>query len=559
MSDRASTQIRFNQLLEDYRKTVLPEIVKNYDTLSEQERQSMGKLCNFFCGLHALVHLAEMASKSLLETQGGLLEEDSIPIFDKSFLSRTEPGATRLTRTACKAAAEGGDEKSGCHGLFLEFMRPTLKIQGYSRLPIEPFHGNRFNVLFKNAASVFFLAENLNTFLETNATNKLLKSVKYDLNVSQYLAGCKALGLVSYLVTMPLWSSIEDSNIHIMDIGVRYQEIIDYLVNASSNVEEFMNGRLHLSFSDRHLLQSDLIFQKLRHPWEHDDMTEAILTHMLSAMASLLKRMFADHLEGGRWSEASASQDIREKTKGLPKHNKFAESIFGHLDRLMREKPSITTVASEACIMFAHNKTMQWLQTKTQAERAHLFAESRKAVKTIRDSFRERHKKIQEARRILLMERMKEAEELEKRRVQKKEGQTADIIYWGLWQSEEAVETALSIVSSKKDKIAALKAQLNFRNNVLEQKPVEKGLYAFSKVGENGVRRQLGPEELTENLKKLIQHASSIETSRKEKDPTVTDRIHMLVGKRVRHRFVTDDTEKFYIGRVISQVGYLRS
>ena len=86
-----------------------------------------------------------------------------------------------------------------------------------------------------------------------------------------------------------------------------------------------------------------------------------------------------------------------------------------------------------------------------------------------------------------------------------------------------------------------------------------KKVYAFSKVGENGVRRQLGPEELTENLKKLIQHASSIETSRKEKDPTVTDRIHMLVGKRVRHRFVTDDTEKFYIGRVISQVGYLRS
>ena len=238
MSDRASTQIKFNESLEDYRKTVLPDICENYESLSEVERESLGKLCNFFCGLHALVHMATMASTSLLETQSGLVEGDSLPIFDKSFMSGSEPGAIRLVRTASKAAAYGGDEKSGCHGRFAEFMSPTLKSQGYSRLPLEPFRGNRFNVVFKNAACVFFLAENLNTFLESNATNKLLKSVKYDLNIPQYLAGCKALGLVSYLVTMPLWTTIEDGHIHILYISSRYQEIIDFLITASTNVSD---------------------------------------------------------------------------------------------------------------------------------------------------------------------------------------------------------------------------------------------------------------------------------------------------------------------------------
>ena len=30
MSDRASTQIKFNELLEEYRQEILPETVKNY-------------------------------------------------------------------------------------------------------------------------------------------------------------------------------------------------------------------------------------------------------------------------------------------------------------------------------------------------------------------------------------------------------------------------------------------------------------------------------------------------------------------------------------------------
>ena len=70
MSDRAATQIKFNTLLEEYRREVLPQTVENYEQLTEDERRSLGTLC-FFCGLHALVHIAEVASSSLLESQGG--------------------------------------------------------------------------------------------------------------------------------------------------------------------------------------------------------------------------------------------------------------------------------------------------------------------------------------------------------------------------------------------------------------------------------------------------------------------------------------------------------
>jgi hypothetical protein len=96
-------------------------------------------------------------------------------------------------RTACKAFAHGGDEKSGCHGMFFVHMRQTLNNHGFISLPLQPFRGNRFNILFENAASLAYLSAYRTSFLESNATNRLLKSVLYDLKVPEYVAGCKAL------------------------------------------------------------------------------------------------------------------------------------------------------------------------------------------------------------------------------------------------------------------------------------------------------------------------------------------------------------------------------
>ena len=54
----------------------------------------------------------------------------------------------------------------------------------------------------------------------------------------------------------------------------------------------------------------------------------------------------------------------REKTKSVPTHNEFSESVFGHIDKLLREKPNISTISEEAYIMFIHNKTRDWILRK---------------------------------------------------------------------------------------------------------------------------------------------------------------------------------------------------
>ena len=111
MSDRANTQIKFNALLEDYRKEILmKEMGENWNILSLCEQTSLSSLNNFFCALHALVHIASSASTALKVTEDGIFE-NSVPIFYHSFKKLGKSGTVRILRTVSKAFSCGGDEK----------------------------------------------------------------------------------------------------------------------------------------------------------------------------------------------------------------------------------------------------------------------------------------------------------------------------------------------------------------------------------------------------------------------------------------------------------------
>ena len=88
---------------------------------------------------------------------------------------------------------------------------------------------------------------------------------------------------------------------------------------------------------------------------------------LLPAIARLLQRLFEDHLEGGKWANVSA--ELQDKTAGMPKHNKFSETIFSHVDCLLREKPNIPTIAMEAFVIFAHNHIAEWLVAKSPIQK----------------------------------------------------------------------------------------------------------------------------------------------------------------------------------------------
>ena len=75
---------------------------------------------------------------------------------------------------------------------------------------------------------------------------------------------------------------------------------------------------------------------------------------------------------------------------------------------------------------------------------------------------------------------------------------------WALWQTEDQVDFHLNTdIKSPKDHIEALKAQLNFRRFVLQQKISGEGFKTIYNVTnmEANKRVNLKPEELAEMLK----------------------------------------------------------
>ena len=78
-------------------------------------------------------------------------------------------------RTVCKAVQAKGCERSGRAVAFTDFVRG----QGVQSIPLAPFRGNRFNILFYNGGGVFFLLDQLKFFFEwMKEENKLLKAVQ---------------------------------------------------------------------------------------------------------------------------------------------------------------------------------------------------------------------------------------------------------------------------------------------------------------------------------------------------------------------------------------------
>jgi len=151
------------------------ELREQWDIMTEDEQMSISHLCNFFCSLHALVHMADVCSKTLVETDN--LTFDEAPILEKSFKKANESGSVRLVRTCCKAFAKGADDKNGQFKPFSTYVQGMLKENGLQSIPLERFRGNRFNVLFRNAGAVFFLKDEIKNFLDLESSNRLLAAV----------------------------------------------------------------------------------------------------------------------------------------------------------------------------------------------------------------------------------------------------------------------------------------------------------------------------------------------------------------------------------------------
>ena len=365
------------------------------------------------------------------------------------------------------------------------------------------------------------------------------------MKTGEFVAGIKALGLISKFVTCPLWSLLENTDISIIDMNAKYLELVTFLDDASKNIPQFMRGEL-FPFGEDTYIEKGPIFDALLEPSRFDNTVDMMLQVLLPALCKLSRRLFQDHLPGGKLQ--NLSDEIKHKVRAAPKTSCYAESVFGQLDHLLRSKPSTKTLAAEACIMFLNNKTLSWIEQTEKDEQKSLMKTASKNVKTLREKYKIRLNEIEQNRRIVMNQAIAKREQLRRDKIRKQEQYTSDILAHGLWQSETEIDNMVLSYERKNEKLEAIKAQLKFRKEVLNQIPDDKTVFNVTKTKEGSKsRKQFSVEELVKNLK------DHVKQSIVKDNLTETER-HVLVGKRIKHRFMIDGEEKWYHGKVISQV-----
>lgn len=540
MSDRASTEKLFNEILTEYRSSLLPEIVDNFDKLSEDDIISAKQMNNFFCGLHLLISLAEVTAKCLKP-----LENFDDPIgaeADKStrlFIKTSESSIMRYIRTSCKLFAKSVklNNDNNCFGAFTAYLQ-TLNMNNV----LVEFLNNRFNIVFYDAEAVYYLSSSMTNFIENvhGISTTLFKAVLLDSKDDWCVAGAKALGILSKIITAPLWRVLEDNEVEMSEIGPIYSELVTFLNicgNSAENVALLRTG-MNRPFCFANKVKEDFMYQALMKEDLFDTKVDDILRHVCKEWAILLGRLLEDHLPGGKYHEMSENQ--KHETSSVIKHNKVAEEMFGQLDRLMRIKPNSSILSHEAQIMFRKNETSKWLDSIPETDRSSILKNAYKETQVLKTEHKQLEEDIKAYKAETLADKTKKIENKRAKDFQEKENLTNSMLYYGLWQSVQQVDLQIQTIKSKTEKLTALKTQINFRKTVLGQ-PAEKDLYKFSSKG-IGV---FSIDILQANLCKLIELAS---------ESNIINTGHFLVGQNVRHKFDNEGNEEWFEGRVISQV-----
>jgi hypothetical protein len=346
-------------------------------------------------------------------------------------------------------------------------------------LPLTPYRGSRFNILFHNSSVLYCLHTYLIEFLETNHDNGLTASVYHDLKQSFYMAQVRGFAILSKLYMKPLWAMLEDKDVDMVKLGKFYVSMISSLESAALNPEILLQG--NSPFPDYYLCKDEWWNTVFAASDTYDLMTLTALGVTVPALVTYLKEHLKDHLPGG-----IHEQLVSAEVAGVPKHNKFCESMFAYWDWLLRYRPNISTLTAEAFTLFALNKTGDWLQALGEEERNKVIRQAQTDTKVLRKKYKERQEEIMRSRRESLE---KEREDRTRKQLERaKEISTLCVkleALEGLWDSDNAIEEGLQKLHTGKrgdDKVKmdAIKTQMNYRRKVLQQKLEDTKMWNFS-------------------------------------------------------------------------------
>ncbi|XP_066287444.1 myosin-9-like [Branchiostoma lanceolatum] len=506
MSDRCVVNKSYKEQFEEYRASILPLVITEWDSLDDESRHKCSQVHDFYCGLHLLTNMAEYAEKALKGWEESVAEKATLGRFKtKEFLhwGGNESRTQLMVRSACNLLQPHGNESMATyHEQWEAFLRESGR-----KSALSPFRGERFNIIFHNGGALYYHMSDIKEFYECYVTaqdlagNRLLRAVQADVNDDILMASSRALGILNKLVTTPLWHAVE-SDKHILDMARYYQQLKIQIERWSKDASSLLEEEAVFG-EDFAPEKTDPVYISLFTPTTESltKYTKEALELICSHVAVMVTRQLWDHLEEGRYNTSSITEDLRQATINVPTSQRANESDCAQLDhdRLMR--PSATTAARETKVMMTQNKTVDWCQSLPEEKRDQYMNMARKKAPLLTKQSQERN----EEQRIRRKEKMT-AKKNKKQANQEKKAQRRDTVVEkvvagdGLCKSSAEVDSLLNANDQKQNK-TKLKNQIRYHKIMTAgcTTGLDKKCFQLSSGGV-----EFGVETLATNLKQII-------------------------------------------------------
>lgn len=483
-SDSASTQKKFNQLLEKKRE-------EDESVFGPVNGDAVDIIENF-CAMHLGINLR----KAFLE---GLKTESSC---SSNASERREYYQTdTLVHEFCKLFGRHGVPEYGCGASsFLDFLNLMLNEQHLSADQREYYTlcsktfldrqvGSRYFVTAHNAGKILFLISAACDFLEycgkSTDGNKLERDVYNKLQDTDEISKLKADALIFHHVYADLMTLAKSTALSksAWDMNMHYLELSLFLAEIEKEPQAIMCEEMRVFPSEDRLYGSEMTNHRVHSKYSHvekrlfqtdsfdDDKLFPLIASGVSAMKKKLGAYAKNQLPNGIYWDPEA--EVKEILKKLPPTNDICESLLGLNDHLTTSIPNLSQLTRSNLIETKKNKTMLWLRELPQEERDQvvtLAAARRARVKT--DS-KEEQEFIKAQRTKKLYEQKQRRDALKKRTQEElmKLGQlqlitSATELRGALADIEES---SLSAAKKRDKKLSLLKDQINIRKKVYKQ------------------------------------------------------------------------------------------
>ncbi|KAJ8027738.1 hypothetical protein HOLleu_29778 [Holothuria leucospilota] len=516
MQDRSSVMKNFAGKYEQWRRSVLPAVVENWKSISQDSKNALTTVNDAYCLAHPILSFQEVADKAInewekIETNGRKIGRETITLWN-----RKESATVCAIRSICKAFGPEADEAAGHPNQFQAYINGPCHLEG--------FRGNRFNSPFVNATASYHHytdAVNYISTLGSSGKNLLLRCVEADFSDDIIVTGVRAMGLLERYITSPYMQLIE-SNIQFSDIGEYMEQLRNCLQKWSGDPTPLLNGTALLF--PKFPPQQDMLQQNLLNEvsQEMEESTHILLGILCAALLGVVEKQLSDHLPGGVFY--NPSQDLRKEMSTTPKDNLCAERLFGALDRIQRRMPNANTITMEGILLWAHNKTSQYLSSLPEEERHNLIETTRKMTPQAMKQYQTRKQQIKQHYRNLQLENQRKANQKILRLAETKDNIITSVMNdGGLCLTAADLEKRLTEQPPDKQRQFLLN-QIKYHKTIHTFTGLEKSLFHQQNKGE-----KLSVKNLKNNLLKIIAYrqdlpaATSESTSTSEATPAHLD------------------------------------